>query len=236
MEEAEKALLEADRTAQQSRNHYARMTALSYLGVIQAIHGGLRRAAEMCRQAIQLGGQSPPVAPAHIELGALLYEWNDLESAARHLQIGIELSQRTGNLMILSDGYRTLAMLQPARGEKEAALATLQLAHQLAYEHEVTPLTRARNAACHVQLALAAGNLAGAQHWAEQVTVQADASPFFPLLGLTPARLFIAKDQKALAADALADLHDAASRAGWGAGVVEVRALQAMAASEPRKH
>src|SRR4030067_638425 len=104
------------------------MTALSYLGVIQAIRGRLRRAAEMCRQAIEMGGQTPPVAPAHIELGALLYEWNDLESAARHLEIGIELCQRTGNLMILSDGYRTLAGLPQARGEPEAALRTLRLA------------------------------------------------------------------------------------------------------------
>jgi len=123
--------------------------------------------------------------------------------------------------------------VQQARGEGEAARATLQLAHQLAYEHEVTPLTRVRNAACHAQLALAAGDLAGAQHWAGQVTVPADSSPFYPLLGLTPARLFIASDQRAQAAEALAELLDAAVRAGWGAGLVEVRALQAMAASEP---
>ena len=233
LQQAETALLEVDRAAQQSRNHYARMTALSYLGVIQAIRGRLRRAAEMCRQAIEMGGQSPPVAPAHIELGALLYEWNDLESAARHLQIGIGLCQRTGNLMILSDGYRTLAMLQQARGEPEAALATLQLAHQLAHDHEVTPLTRMRNAACHVQLALAAGDLAGAQHWAEQVTAPADASPFYPLLGLTPARLLLADGKKPQAADTLAEVYATASRAGWGAGVVEVRAMQAVAASEP---
>jgi LuxR family maltose regulon positive regulatory protein len=233
LQEAEKALLEVDRAAQQSSNHYARMTALSYLGVIEAIHGGLRRAGEMCRQAIQLGGQSPPVAPAHIELGALLYEWNDLEAAAHHLQIGIELSQRTGNLMILSDGYRTLAMLQQALGEPQAALATLQMADQLTYEHEVTPLTRMRNAACHVQIALAGGDLDSARHWAQQVTAPADASPFFPLLGLSPARLLLTDGRKAQAAEALANLHDAASRAGWLSGVVEVRALQAMAADAP---
>jgi len=233
LQEAETALLEVDRAAQQSHNHYARMTALSYLGVIQAIRGHLRRAAEMCRQAIEMGGQSPPVAPAHIELGALLYEWNDLESAARHLQIGIGLCQRTGNLMILSDGYRMLALLQQARGEPEAALATLQLAHQLAYDHEVTPLTRMRNAACHVQLALAGGDLAGAQHWAEQVTGPADASPFYPLLGLAPARLLLADGEKAQAAETLAEVYATASRAGWGSGMVEVRLLQAVAASAP---
>jgi LuxR family maltose regulon positive regulatory protein len=230
---AEKALLEVDRTAQQSRNHYARMTALSYLGVIQAIHGRLRRAAEMCRLAIEMGGQSPPVAPAHIELGALLYEWNDLEAAARHLQIGIDLSQRTGNLMILSDAYRSLAILQQARREPNAAQATLQLADRLAYEHEVTPLSRLRTAACHVQLALAAGDLAGAKNWAEQVTGPADASPFFPLLDLTPARLLIAAGENVKAVETLAELHETASRDGWASGEIEVHALQGLAASVP---
>ena len=230
---AEKALEEVDRAAKQSRNHYARMTALSYLGVIQAIHGRLRRAAEMCRLASEMGGQSPPVAPAHIELGVLLYEWNDLEASAHHLQIGIEMSQRTGNLMILSDGYRTLALLQQARGEAETAQATLQLADRLAYDHEVTPLTRLRNAACHVLLELAAGDLAGAQHWAEQVTGPADASPLFPLLGLTLARILLADGEKAQASETLAELYETASRAGWGSGMVEVRALQAVAASAP---
>ncbi|MGB7538314.1 MAG: hypothetical protein WBM17_07220, partial [Anaerolineales bacterium] len=72
-QESERAFLEVDRAAQQSGNHYARMTALTYLGMIQAVYGRLHRAAELCRQVIQTGGQSPPVAPAHIELGALLY-------------------------------------------------------------------------------------------------------------------------------------------------------------------
>jgi LuxR family maltose regulon positive regulatory protein len=233
LEEAETALQEVDRAGRQSRNHYARMTALSYLGVIQGIHGRLRGAAEMCRQAIEIGGQSPPVAPAHIELGALLYEWNDLEPAAHHLQIGIELSQRTGNVMILSDAYHSLAILQQARGEAGAAQATLQLADRLADDHEVTPLTRLRNAACHVQLALASGDMAGAQHWAEQVTGSADASPFFPLLGLTPARLLLASGENARAAEMLAGLHETARRAGWASGEIEVRAVQAMAAPAP---
>ena len=233
LRDAEQAFIEVDQAAQHSRNHYARMTALTYLGVIQAIYGRLHRAAELCRQVIHLGGQSPPVAPAHIELAALLYEWNDLESAAHHLQIGIELSQRTGNLMILSDGYRALAILQQARGEPNAALTTLQMAHQLAHDHEVTPLTRMRNAACHVQLALAQEHLATALYWAEQVTESADASPLYPRLGFTPARLLLAHDERTEADQRLKELYETACQAGWSSGVVEVRALQAIAATTP---
>ena len=230
--EAEQAFMEVDQAAQQSRNHYARMTALTYLGVIQGVYGRLHRAAELCRQVIQLGEKSPPVAPAHIELGALLYEWNDLEAATHHLQIGIELSQRTGNQLILSDGYRTLPMVQLALGEPDAALSTLQKADQLAGSRQVTPLTRIRNAACHVQLALAEKDLATARNWAGLVTENADASPFYPRLKLTPARLLLAQNDEA-AAERLQELYETASQAGCGCGAIEVRALQALAATTP---
>jgi LuxR family maltose regulon positive regulatory protein len=231
--EAEQAFIEVDQAAQQSHNDYARMTALTYLGVTQAVFGQLHRAAELCRQVIQLGGQTPPVAPANIELGALLYEWNDLESATHQLQIGIELSQRTGNLLIQSDGYRILAIVQMASGSPDAAMATIQKAHELASSHQVSPLNRMRNAACHVQLALAQNDLATANYWADQVTEAAEASPFYPQLRLTPARILLAQHKKAETAERLKELYTTASQAGWGSGVVEVRALQAMAAATP---
>jgi len=232
--EAEQAFIQVDQPAQLSRNHYARMTALTYLGMIQAVYGRLHRAAELCRQVIHLGGQSPTIAPAHIELGALLYEWNDLESAAHHLQIGIEQSKRIGNPLIQSDGLRTLAIVQQAGGEPDAALSTLQKADQLAESHQVSPLTRMRNANCHVQLALAQNCLAEAEFWAEQVTEAADSSLLFPpRLGLTPARLLLAQNEKIAAADRLHDLYETASQGSWVSGMVEVRALQALAAITP---
>jgi len=232
-QEAEQAFMEVDQAAQQSQNHYARLTALTYLGVIQAIYGQLHRAAELCRQLIRLGGQTPPVAPAYIELGALLYEWNDLESASRHLQIGIELSQRSGNWVIQSDGYRNLSILQLAAGQLDLAQATLQKVDEVSRSHEVTPLTRMRNAAWYVQLALAQNDLTTARYWSEQVTEAADASLLYPRLGLTPVRLLLAQDEKNQAAERLKELYETVRQAGWGSGAVEVRTLQALAAVTP---
>jgi LuxR family maltose regulon positive regulatory protein len=231
--EAEQALTEADHAAQQSGNHYARLTALSFLGVIQAARGRLHQAAELFRQAIRLGKRSPPIALAHNEFGALLYEWNDLEAAADHLQRGIELSQRSGNLEVQSGGYYKLACLKQTQGDASAALDALQKAHQLARQKDVPPLTRARNAACHVQIALAQGDVATAMRWAKQVTEDADAFPFYPFLRLTPARLLLAQNQEAAAAEQLEVLYETALRAGWQFGVIEVRVLQALAASTP---
>jgi LuxR family maltose regulon positive regulatory protein len=228
--EAKQALTEAHHAAQRSGNHYVRLTALGFLGTIQATRGKLHQAAELFEQAIESEAQLSPVALAHNELGALLYEWNDLEAAAEHLQRGIELSQGSGNLEIQIGGYHKLARLKQAQGDAPAALDALQKAHQLARDNALPPLMRIRNAACHVQIALAQDDLATAIRWAEQVTEDADACPFYQPLGLTPARLLLAQNEKAAAAEQLASCYETAMGAGWQFGVVEVRVLQALAA------
>lgn len=232
-QEAEQAFVEVDRAAQQSHNHYARMTALTYLAIVQAVYGHLHRAAELCQELIKLGASKPPVAPAYIELGAILYEWNDLGEAERRLQFGIELSQHSGNLAFLSEGLRTLAVLQQAHGEADAAQSTLQRSDQFISERQVTPFTRLRHAACHVQLALAQNDLESAAYWAGLVTEPADSSLLYPRLNLAPSRLLLRRGDKSQAAEKLKELYETASRAGWGSGVIEVRTLQALAASEP---
>jgi len=231
--EAERALTEAHHAALQSGNSHVRLMALGILGPIQAAQGKLHQAADLCRQAIQLGKRSPAIAPTHLEFSALLYEWNDLEAAADHLRRGSELTQRSGNLEVQTGGYRMLALLKQAQGEASAALAALQEAHQLARDHDVTPFVHARNAACHAQIALAQDDVATAVHWAEQVTEDADAFPLYPFLRLTPARLLLAQNQKAAAAEQLEALYETAVWAGWQFGVVEVRTLQALAAPTP---
>ena len=232
-QESERAFLEVDRAAQQSGNHYARMTALSYLGNLQAVFGHLHRAAELCQQVIQLGGQSPPVAPAHIGLASLFYEWNQLDLASKEVQIGIEQSQITGNPLILSDGYRILAIIHQGRGEPDVALSTLKKADQLVDNHQVSPTARVRIAASHVQVALAQNNLNAAQFWAEQVTTPADTSLYDPCLGAIPIHILLAHHKKTEAAKRLVELYDIACQKGCGTGMVEVRILQSLAAETP---
>jgi LuxR family maltose regulon positive regulatory protein len=230
--EAQQTLEQASHAALQSGNRHVRLMALGLLGPIQAAQGKLHQAAVLCRQAIQLGKQSPAIALTHLEFSALLYVWNDLEAVADQLRQAIELSQRSGNLELQTGGYRMLARLKQAQGDASGALAALQEAHLLARSHDVTPLVRARNAACHVEIALAQDDVATAMHWAEQVTEDADAFPLYPFLRLTPARLLLAQNKKGAAAEQLAALYETAIGSGWQFGAVEVRTLQALAAAD----
>lgn len=136
--------------------------------------------------------------------------------------MGIELGARSGNVEIQIGGYRILARLRQAQGDASAALDALRRAHQLAREKDVSPLMRARNAACHVQIALAQGDWATAILWAEQVTEEGDCSRFCTRLGLTPARLLLAQDEKAAAAEQLDCWYEAAVGADWQFGVISV--------------
>ena len=101
----------------------------------------------------------------------------------------------------------------------------------LARAADVSRLMRARNAALHAQIALAQGDLPLAWRWAERVTEDADGSRFYPLMGLTPARLLLAQGEKRAAAQRLEACREKAVDCGWRFGAIEARALQALAAS-----
>jgi LuxR family maltose regulon positive regulatory protein len=232
-QEAERALEEGELTAHLSDNRYARMTALAFLGAIQGVYGRLHRAVELCQQAIHIAGKSPTGAYAHIVLGTLFYEWGELESAAEHLQTGVEQGKLLSNPLIESDGYIALAILQQGRGDPDATSAALQSADQIDDNRLNTPIGHMHTAASHVKIALAQGDLITAQLWAEQVTEPIDSSFLYPALGLTPVRVLLARGEKSKAAEKLKELYEIAHEKGWGAGLIEVRLLQALAAATP---
>jgi LuxR family maltose regulon positive regulatory protein len=96
--------------------------------------------------------------------------------------------------------------------------------------HDLAPLTRSRLASFFVEVALSQGDLDTAVRWAGQATEEADASPYYPHLGLTPARILIAQGNKAEAAALLDACAHKARAEGWQYGLVVVRALQSLAA------
>ena len=230
--EAEGALLEACNAARLSENDYARLTALGFLGAIQMMQGKLHRAAEYYRQALQEAQGSPTAAQAQVFLGAILYEWNDLGAATGHLAQGLKASQYIGNRMIQADAYRALARLRQAQGDISAALDMLRELRLVVSESEA-PVLHADAAACHVEIALAQGDVASATHWAEQLMAGIDPGALGPLYGLTQARLLLGQGQQAIAAEMLAGIYEQVSRAGFQSGMIETRTLQALAAITP---
>jgi LuxR family maltose regulon positive regulatory protein len=172
-------------------------------------------------------------------MGALLYEWNDLDAAERHLAQAME--QLEGRLVVDAEdvalAYLALARLQQARGEPAAAQHTLEAHANLARQRGFSAHLVARGAAARAQLALAQGDLAAAVAWANASGTQwlpgaADEILFVrEAEHLTLARVWVAQAGARLPqALELLDrlLGDAEAKARMGS-VVEILIVRALA-------
>jgi LuxR family transcriptional regulator, maltose regulon positive regulatory protein len=159
---------------QAANNLLGRLAAITNLARLQLLQGRLHTAAATYRQMAQIAAR--PDEPLLLEgpayyagMGALLYEWNDLDAAERHL--GQAMEQLAGRLAVDAEdvalAYLALARLQHARGEHATAQLTLETFTDLARRRGFVAHLIARGAAARAQLALAQGNLAAAVAWTD---------------------------------------------------------------------
>jgi LuxR family maltose regulon positive regulatory protein len=237
IQEAERALVEAQRAGRGSGNEYVRWTAVLFLSRIQIARGESRQAADSYHRMIERGGQLPIVGLAHYDLGRLSYEWNELDAAADSLGRGIEIVRRGGSVEFEAGGYSALAFIKQAQGQTSAAQAALERAAQLLENPDISPSTRLYNLASQVAVALGQGDLDAASRMVERFPSLEEAGSFpdYLLLMLARARVLLAQGQQAAAAEHLAALHGMASHAGWQSIVTQARALQALAAPTPEQ-
>ena len=227
---AQGAFSEAQEMAQEVQNHHIRLLAIGFLSIVQASQGRLHSAADLLHAALAGAADIPANALPHLVQGALLYEWNQLEEAGVHLQKAITLAQRSRNRELESSAYRQLALLLQAIGDHTAASTALAVAENAAGDN-APQITRARNQATAVVIALAQNDLGTARRRAEQMQTAASASLFYVPLFLVPARLYLAQGNRSAAGKHLGVEYEKAARSGWRYGQIEIRILQALAAS-----
>lgn len=111
------------------------ITAMSGLGSIYAQRGNLQEAEQTLLAALTLGSENllawPSTGKAHINLGAVYYEWNRLDEAMQHVREGIQHCQRWGHIYHLGEGLLLQAQVQAAQRDLDAGLATLEYGKQL---------------------------------------------------------------------------------------------------------
>jgi len=222
---------ESVRLAEQAENWHARAIMLSFLGLAQAALGNLRLAFQTYQQAIR---EQPGVPNwtgggfAHACLAALYYEWDELDRALECARAGLEYSQLTGHSEIQMNCHRQLAFIYQALGDVQKVQGVLDQAAQVIREHHLPRLWGPE----HVQIALAQDDLDSALYWIEQVQGEYGASIHYPALPLERAKLALAQDDKAGAAAILAERYRTAAAAGIRYAQIEIRILQALAATD----
>lgn len=200
-----------------------------------ALEESLRWAAE---QGVQ---QMPATSMAHVKLGDVLREQNDLQAAADHLAAGIELSE--GRLAIVSgQAYLGLAKLKQAMGDTAAARAAVQRAAEVVRGWE-TPEIMAEIAAHQARLLLEQGDLTAALRWVLSSGISNSEDPIYlhEYELLTLARVLLAqaraeRDEGRLrqATELLQRLRQSAEAGERIGRLVEVAMLRALALDQIR--
>jgi LuxR family maltose regulon positive regulatory protein len=186
---ADQAFSEALATSRATGDSHVAVLVLCNVAAVQGERGELRRAANALRDALQVadayaaraGRELPVSAYAHVALGALLLEWNDLEAAQAHLKEGVRLSQRWGEPLRLSGAHLGLAEILQATGDAQGALEAIGHARQAA--GRLSPWLSARVATVEAAVCLRQGDTATAFRWAD---AHRDAEPPY----LTPYELW----------------------------------------------
>jgi len=229
MEEAAQALDEALRTAQEAENYYALLAALIFLGRVEAVRGNLQKAAEMIQLALKNGKSAPLTGLAHIDLGALQYEWNDLKTSRENVLKGLEIIDTSGNFEWQVAGLMLLARLESALTNTKSVNECLRKLQELEGSVEVLAPNRARSHALRAEIALQRGDLSGAQQLAEQIKMDVDAHSFYRFFGLIRERILIGEGRKKEATQSLTCKADQAERVGWIYGWIAAQILRALA-------
>ena len=241
-----RAFDEAVRIGQKSDSPVGAAMTLCHLAELYVRQAKLGEARSRYEQALALAvgrqGRPLPVASmALIGMGELLYEWDQVDAAARYVAEGIELAGSVWETGAL-DGYIALARVRQAQSDPDGARKAIGRARQVAIQFEITESDDWIVAAHQARLWIRQGNVAGALAWArgrglygkDGLDGRQDegVSPWYDLYELeriTLARLWIAHDRPDRALEGLAPLLQEARRLRRTGSAIEILVLEALA-------
>ena len=134
-------------------------------GIWLGYYGKLHQAAGLYQSIIDMGVQAGqkvfyPAGQGLIGLASVYLEWNELESAEKSLQQGMELCIQAG-LDEVFTGYILKSRLRQAKGDLAGALEELQALERAFPRSDTFTLTIRQ-----IQVRLAMGDIEGASHLA----------------------------------------------------------------------
>jgi LuxR family maltose regulon positive regulatory protein len=231
---ASRVYSEAQAIGQAADNTLLNLMVTVQLADLKVLQGKLHEAAAIYREAIQLvtkpGIQLPVAAMAYANMGRLLYEWNDLDTAADYLGTCVELGRQWESVDMPLIGSIYLAHVKQAQGDIASARDWMRQAEQAMQGDVVSPTTIGIARAYQAQLWLRQGDLEAASAWAQAYQARLDdvSSLLRHIEGTTWARVLMAQSKPDTAASSLNALLPVAEAAGQIDYVIELLALQAL--------
>jgi LuxR family maltose regulon positive regulatory protein len=233
---ASRTLLEAVAMSKASGNIYLILSTSLYLGTILMSQGRLRQVHELCRELLRLAGErgvlrTEMAGCLYDELGFVLCEWNDLDEAMRHLEIGSRLSKRGYDVGVLGWSYLTMLKARFTQGDIAGAQGVIQEMDNMERESDVPPWYTSPKEAWKARLWLAQGDLDTASRWVQDRGLSADGVLDYSREdeNVVLARILLAQGRWEEALGLLERLLEVAEKSGRTARVIEILILQALA-------
>lgn len=131
LEVANRLFTEAASLNQQAGNIYAALASFEQSAELAALRGQLHQAIEIQQRGLQIAqswadeggrglGASVAASGLYLQLGIILYQWNDLAGAAQHIQRAVELHE-LGEVWGRVHSYKMLAYIKQAEGDFKAS-------------------------------------------------------------------------------------------------------------------
>jgi LuxR family maltose regulon positive regulatory protein len=230
---ATRTLRELVRVGQEQGRAISAVSALSNLAELEHRQGRAREALALGQQALASsvdgrGNPLPLAGHAHVALGLIYFDLDDLARARAHLAQGLELGRQLGPTSGAMQAAFTLARIQHLAGETEAALATAAAARQAMAALNL-PLADALAAAYEADFRLALGDVGAAARWANAAGLAPTDTPTFVREAeyATYARVLLAQGRPADAQALLANFESYARHADLDGALITLCVLQA---------
>jgi LuxR family maltose regulon positive regulatory protein len=230
--EAGRAFSQAIAATQSAGLGFAAVPLVCNLAEVERVRGQLRQSCETYDRAIRLGTvegrPTSSVGFAEIGKSRILYEWNELELAERHVSKGLELLVSGGVSIGLGMGYGVLACTRQAMGDPVGALDAIQQTMHFAEQADIPRLT-VEAAAYRARIWLAQGLVELCERWAQEYLLVGATEYLREFEDLTLVRVRLAQDRFEEASRLVSRTLQDADSAGRMGTAIEALALQALA-------
>jgi LuxR family maltose regulon positive regulatory protein len=206
--------------------------ALSSRGEGLEAIGKLRQAAQQFEDVLRLAHvwripNAPITGYASIGLGRVRYEWNELETALRDVQTGLEHGRQAGIMDVLLRGYHVLARIRLAQRDMAGALAALDAADAVAEKMGVAQV-KDWITALRAQAWLATGATEAAVEWASHFFVGRKQDAVLPSVQIALAKVWLSQRETDKALSVLDHALQSTQVVGRLGNAVHILAVQAI--------
>ena len=179
LNKAERACEQIKQFGLASNSLWAKTVAYHQLAQIEKLRGHLNEAQALCEEVLQnavlrKAGRQGFLCGIYSELGDIMRERNNLESATKMVNKSLEISESWGVLTDIVSGNITLARIYLAKGDLDSAAKTINQAVKNSELGNIFQLVQGKLDACQVQIWLQQGNISNATRWANEIELKLD--------------------------------------------------------------